>query len=405
MTADYPEDWKTVRLGEVATVARGASPRPIALPRWFDDSSHVGWVRISDLGRSDGLTLRSTTQRLSSDGVARSRLLAPGTLIMSIAATVGVPIVTGVPTCIHDGFVALENLRGVSQQYLLYVLKALQGELRAAGQTGSQQNINTEIVRNLRIALPPVPEQEAIAEALTDADGLIGALEQMITKKSAMKQGFMQQLLTGETRLPGHTAEWRLARVEELAVIVSGGTPSTSVPTYWDGGVPWCTPTDITAEAGRYLTRTERTISKEGLDRSGAQLLPVGSLLLCTRATVGELKIASVPTATNQGFKSLIPRPGVSSEFLYYKILTAKGELLTKGTGSTFLEVSKRDVGALEFLTPDLEEQAAIAQVLCVVDDELDVLRLRLEKARAVKQGMMQELLMGRTRLPLEEAA
>jgi type I restriction enzyme S subunit len=198
----FTEPWKEVRLGTVSAVSRGASPRPIASSRWFSDSSSVGWVRIADLGRSDGMTLTSTTQRLSADGIARSRFLPAGTLIMSIAATVGVPIITGIDTCIHDGFVAIEKLRGVDKIYLLYVLKSQESKLRSAGQTGSQANVNTDIVSGLLISLPSEPEQVQIGKALRDADLELGSLRSRFLKAKDIKQGMMQELLTGRTRLP-----------------------------------------------------------------------------------------------------------------------------------------------------------------------------------------------------------
>jgi type I restriction enzyme, S subunit len=197
----FNDPWKRVTLGEIGTVSRGASPRPIASSRWFDESGSVGWVRISDVSRSDGLTLTSTTQRLSSDGIMRSRFLPAGTLIMSIAATVGVPIVTGIETCIHDGFVAIERLRGTDQTYLLYVLKSLESELRSAGQTGSQANVNTDIVKRIRINLPSVSEQVQIGNALKDIDLSLLSLRHKLQKALALRQGMMQQLLSGRTRL------------------------------------------------------------------------------------------------------------------------------------------------------------------------------------------------------------
>lgn len=395
-------EWQDTTIEALATVSRGASPRPIASTRWFDSKSDVRWVRIADVNRSDGRTLRKTTQALSPDGVARSRLLEPGTLIMSIAATVGIPVITGVPACIHDGFVALENLKA-DKRFLLYLLKASERRLRDAGQSGSQMNINADIVRGLSVRIPADrAEQKRVAAALWAVDDQIAGLERLITKKRSIEQGMMQQLLTGRTRLPGFDRPWSESSIGELAQIVSGGTPKSSVSNYWDGGVAWCTPTDITRQKGRFLCTTERTISQEGLEHSAAQLLPVGSLLLCTRATIGEVKIATRPIATNQGFKSLVPRTRVSGEYLYYKILTLKDDLAAKGTGSTFLEVSKRDVAALTFEVPGYDEQIAIASALSDADDELTFLQKRLVKARAIKQGLMQELLTGRTRLPME---
>lgn len=255
------------------------------------------------------------------------------------------------------------------------------------------------------IDLPPISVQRRISTSLKDIDTFIATLRRLITKKEAIKQGMMQQLLSGKTRLPGFGVEWQEASLGDLAQIVSGGTPKSSVPAYWDGGIAWCTPTDITRERSRFLLTTERSISNEGLAKSTAQLLPKGSLLLCTRATIGELKIAVGPVTTNQGFKSLVPQPGVSSDFLYYKMLNLKEELTGYGTGSTFLEISKRDVSALRFKAPSTEEQKAIAAVLNDADDELDALHVRLSKAKGVKQGMMQELLTGRTRLPAKEGS
>lgn len=198
----FAKSWSSTTLGALASISRGASPRPIASSRWFDSKSDVRWVRIADVNRSDGRTLRVTTQALSPDGIARSRFLKAGSLIMSIAATVGIPVITGVPTCIHDGFVALENLKA-DQRFLLYLLKASEATLREAGQSGSQMNVNTDIVRGLVVRIPDDRnEQERIAEALWDLDDQISTLERRIVKNRAIKQGMLQQLLTGRTRLP-----------------------------------------------------------------------------------------------------------------------------------------------------------------------------------------------------------
>ncbi len=257
----------------------------------------------------------------------------------------------------------------------------------------------TTTFRKLKIPVPPIEEQRAIATALSDVDALIAALDKLIAKKRAIKTAAMQQLLTGKTRLPGFSGEWETKRLGELAEVVSGGTPKSGVAEYWDGGIFWCTPTDVTKTQGKYIDGSERTISKEGLLASSAHLLPPGSILLCTRATIGEMKISTVPIATNQGFKSLVCKEDVSSEFLYYKLLMEKGRLIEKASGSTFLEISKRDVVELTLRLPEIEEQTAIAQVLSDMDAEIAALETRRDKTRAIKQGMMQQLLTGKIRL------
>ncbi len=289
----------------------------------------------------------------------------------------------------------------VNSDFLLWWLTANEPLLLSitTESTHGTKRVPMDELRRVEIDLPPLPEQRAIAAALSDVDALLGGLDRLIAKKRDLREAVMQQLLTGQTRLPGFHGEWEVKRLGDVADIVSGGTPRTSEPSHWNGGIKWCTPTDITRYAGKYLTETERTISRDGLNKSGASLLPVGALLLCSRATIGELKIAGVPICTNQGFKSLVCRPGVSNEFLYYKLLTMKQQMIERAFGSTFLEISTRNVSALEVTAPPYDEQTAIAAVLSDMDAELSALEARRDKTRALKQAMMQELLTGRTRL------
>ena len=120
---------------------------------------------------------------------------------------------------------------------------------------------------------------------------------------------------------------------------------------------------------------------------------------MCSRATIGEIKIAASPVCTNQGFKSLVCKDGVSNEFLYYLLVTLKPQMIERAVGSTFLEIGKRDVAAIEVRMPPCNEQHAIASILCDMDAEIAALERRRDKTRAIKKAMMQELLTGRTRL------
>ncbi|MBS0573004.1 MAG: restriction endonuclease subunit S [Proteobacteria bacterium] len=265
-----------------------------------------------------------------------------------------------------------------------------------------QPGINGREYASLPLAIPSNrAEQEAIAEALSDADALIESLDQLIAKKRQIKQGAMQELLTGKRRLPGFSGAWEVKRLEELADIRSGGTPSTTQPQFWDGGVMWCTPTDITALNGfKYLSNTSRTISIEGLKASSAEIIPTHSIVMTSRATIGECAINTVPMTTNQGFKNFVPLDTVDAEFLYYLLTTQRAGFIGLCSGSTFLEIGKTQLSGYQVQVPKTKsEQTAIATVLSDMDTELAALESRLAKARQIKQGMMQELLTGRIRL------
>jgi len=282
----------------------------------------------------------------------------------------------------------------------LFLDRNLQDRIRVEVNAGNTPYITMGTLTEMEVVLPSNPtQQRAIAETLSDVDGLIAALNKLIAKKRAIKQAAMQQLLTGKTRLPGFTGEWKMKMLGEIADIKNGSTPSTQVDAFWNGSIPWCIPTDITSTPGKYLTRTERRITKDGLASCAASLLPAGALLLCTRATIGEVKIAATEICTNQGFKSLVCRQDMSNEFLYYLLLTLKHQMLEKAIGSTFLEVGKKDVSSIVISLPQYNEQLAIATVLSDMDAEIEALERRRDKTQQIKQGMMQQLLTGRIRL------
>ena len=198
----------------------------------------------------------------------------------------------------------------------------------------------------------------------------------------------------------GLGGDWEATTLGAIADIKNGATPSTRITAYWNGTIPWCTPTDITGTAGKYLIETDRNVTTEGLSNCGASLLPVGALLLCSRATIGEVRVAAVPVCTNQGFKSLVCRDGVSNEFMYYLLLTLKPKIIEKSIGSTFLEISRRDVASIETRLPPPAEQYSIAEALSDVDGLLEAMEALIAKKRAIKQATMQQLLTGKSRLP-----
>lgn len=266
---------------------------------------------------------------------------------------------------------------------------------------GAQKNVNAGTLRQMPVPLPKSIEQRAIAEALSDVDALLGALDRLIAKKRDLKQAAMQQLLTGKTRLPGFEGEWVVKRLGDLADIRSGGTPSTGETLFWDGDVPWCTPTDITALGGhKYLTGSRRLITQFGLKCSSAEMIPANSIIMTSRATIGECAINLIPVSTNQGFKNFVPTESVEVEFLYYLLLIQRQRFISLCAGSTFLEIGKGQLAPFLVQWPSTRaEQTAIANVLSDMDAELTALTQRRDKTQVLKQGMMQELLTGRTRL------
>lgn len=194
--------------------------------------------------------------------------------------------------------------------------------------------------------------------------------------------------------------DWTIGYLSDFGKVQSGGTPSTTIADYWGGSIAWCTPSDITSTPVKYINSTQRTITDEGLKNSAAIVMPAGSILLCTRATIGELKINSIPMATNQGFKNITIDGRGNAEFFYYLLQTKKNSMLELAIGSTFLEISKTALCKIPLQIPIRDEQNKIADALSDIDNLVVVLEKQIAKKKAIKQGAMQELLTGKRRLP-----
>ena len=186
------------------------------------------------------------------------------------------------------------------------------------------------------------------------------------------------------------TSGWTETTLGDIADIVSGATPKTSVEEFWDGGVLWVTPKDLGELDGRHeIDTTPRTISEAGLKSSAASLLPAGSVLLSSRAPIGHVAINTVPMATNQGFKSLVPdRSQVEPKFLYWWLRRNRPLLESLGNGATFKEISKKITAAVPIELPSLEEQRRIAAVLDAADELRAKRRLAVVKLDTLTQAI-----------------
>ncbi|WP_025449886.1 restriction endonuclease subunit S, partial [Helicobacter pylori] len=191
--------------------------------------------------------------------------------------------------------------------------------------------------------------------------------------------------------------DWKKVRLGDIAEIIGGGTPSTQITSFWNGSINWFTATEIGIT--KYVYKSQRTITPLGLKKSSAKLLPIGTILLTSRASIGDCAILKVVATTNQDFQSLIPLEKINNEFLYYLMLTLKNKLLKLASGSIFLGVSPNKIKNLLIPLPPLNEQIAIANVLSDVDRYLCSLDALILKKESVKKALSFELLSQRKRL------
>ena len=190
-------------------------------------------------------------------------------------------------------------------------------------------------------------------------------------------------------RFPEFNGEWETKLINDLAVVIGGGTPDTTIKSYWDGEIQWFTPSEI--GKNKYVDSSLRTITEEGLNNSSAKLLPPNTILLSSRATIGECSLSLRECATNQGFQSLVSKK-CYVDFLYYLIQTKKRDLIRKSCGSTFLEISANEVRKIQVSVPTDVEQQKIAGLLSLIDERIATQNKIIEDLKKLKSAIRKKM-------------
>ncbi|NHA88143.1 restriction endonuclease subunit S, partial [Helicobacter pylori] len=363
-------NWQRVRLGDIAEIKRGASPRPIENPKWFCANSNVGWVRISDISKNSRF-LYKTAQKLSKKGIEKSRLVKQNSLIMSMCATIGKPIITKIDTCIHDGFVVFENPK-IDLNYLYYFLCYIEKEWLESGQQGSQVNLNVDLIKNKEVFYPKdLNEQIAIANILSDVDRYLYSLDALILKKESVKKALSFELLSQRKRLKGFNQAWQRVRIGDIAEIkrgvritkneldVFGKYPVVS------GGVGFL---GYTNNFNRY----ENTIT------------------IAQYGTAGYVNFQKNKFWANDICFCVYPNKDVIKNiFLYYFLKVNQNYLYEiSNRNATPYSISKDKILDFEILLPPLNEQIAIANILSALDHEIISLKNKKRQFENIKKAL-----------------
>jgi type I restriction enzyme S subunit len=289
----------------------------------------------------------------------------------------------------------LVSKKGICQEFLFCQLE--HKDITDVISGGTRAKLTRGQLDVLLMVLPPFPEQRRIAAALSDADELVASLDKLIEKKKRVKEGAMQRLLYGETRLPGFTGKWVEKKLGDCGSWLGGGTPSTSIPGYWNGSTPWISSSDIEEGNIWHITKN-RFISKNAISNSATCICPKGTLHIVARVGIGKVAIASEPTCTSQDYANLVIAQD-NVVFLAYLLSSVMRSKKDETQGTSIKGLSLDDLKSILLLLPPLSEQQAITGVLSDMDAEIAALSRERAEAERIKQGMMQELLTGKVRL------
>lgn len=417
---EVPSHWEVRKIKTLSIVKRGASPRPIDNPKYFDDNGEYAWVRIADVSSSERY-LKETTQTLSKLGASLSVKREPGDIFISIAGTVGKPIITHIRCCIHDGFVWFPHLKQDSE-FLYYIFMSGQPYL-GLGKMGTQLNLNTETIGEIRIPIPPLSEQQAIADYLDAKCGEINRAIDVQKKKIDLLNELKQTVITDAVtkglnpnapmkdsgvewigEVPEH---WDVMRLRFASEFRNGYTPSKANPEFWtDGTIPWYRMEDI-RESGRFLKEAKQYITPEAVKGNG--LFEAGSFILATTATIGEHAVLIVDSLANQQFTNLKIRKSLShnlsGKYFFYYLFVVDEYCKTTTRTATFPAVNMDDLKNFGITIPPVSEQqsivAHIEKEVEKIDTQISKAHRKIELLDELKQSIITEAVTGKIKVSL----
>ena len=403
--SEYRSGWTTVPLSSVCDVRDGTHESP---------KYHLrGVPLVTSKYMRDGKIYPHEAPLISPQDARRINSRSKvdrGDVLLSMIGTVGnAVLVSDVPDyCIKN--MALLKPQNILPEFLIHFVNGpiFQRRVEDGSSGGIQSFISLGKLRSTLIDLPSLDEQRSIAAMLNDAERFIEDQKQLIAKKQAIKTGMMQQLLTGKTRLHGYSEPWATVRLGSLGTFHKGkGIKRDDVVT---SGVPCIRYGQIYTEYENYVFTTKSFVSNE--TAATAFLLRTGDLLFAgsgeTRDEIGKC-VAYVGELSAVAGGDIVVLRGKSFNPVFCGLLLNTPSVAIQksrsGQGDAVVHISSRALEQIEITIPCFEEQSAIAEIFIDMDQEISVLKSRLEKAKAIKQGMMQELLTGKTRLVGEGVA
>ena len=388
--------WEQRKVGELASDTYGGGTPSTSNDSFWNGT--IPWIQSSDLSEHQvfGVTPR---KYISTEAVLSSATKIVPENSIAIITRVGVGKLAVMPFsyATSQDFLSLSKLKTdvVFTAYLLY--KKLQSELNSVQGTSIKGITKDELLAKV-VAVPEPKEQEAIGEYFRNLDHLITLHQRKLKKLKELKLAYLSEMFPkdGEKypkrRFAGFTDPWEQRKLGEMADIIGGGTPSTSNSEYWDGDIDWYTPAEIADQI--FVDSSERKITKQGYENSSTKILPAGTVLFTSRAGIGKTAVLRKEACTNQGFQSIVPHKNeLDSYFIFSRTEELKRYGETTGAGSTFVEVSGKQMANMELMMPkNIIEQKTIGSFFRNLDDLITLHQRKLEKLENIKKAYLNEM-------------
>jgi len=413
-----PRDWDVVKLGnaDLSRIIMGQSP-----PSNTYNDEGIGLPFLQ--GKMEFGEIYPSPKMYCSQPMKTAE---PNDILISVRAPVGDVNIASFKLCIGRGLAAIRfNLDKADFRFYFYYFQKIKRYLENLGKGSTFKAVTKEDLENLKIPLPPLPEQQKIAEVLSTIDSAIQKINEGIERAERIKKGLMKELLSGKVRVKeenGSLTFWREKEFKETEIgkvprdwdvvrlgdkkitifLKSGSTPSKKVSEYWGGNIPFVTQADMT-KVLRYLYDTSSKITQLALEDCGLNLVPENSVLLSMYGTIGKVVINKVSVAVSQNIAAIVPNKEiVSEEYLFYTLQKNSYQLQQKAKTITLKHLDIKIVKQILIPLPPLQEQQKIAEILSQWDKIIEMKKAKKEKLERMKKKAMELLLTGKVRVRLQ---
>ena len=406
--------WPTKKLGEICEIIAGQAPPS---KYYNEERKGIPFLTVNSFGRVFPKVERWTTKCL--------RESKEGDVLFSVAGSLGL-VNLGINACITRSIFALRPLKGASlQKFLFYTLKKYGSQIALMGSGTAQKVITIKQISNFEIPLPPLPIQQKIVKVLDTIQEAIEIQEKIIEKTKELKKSLMnllfhygvaglrvKELMSSQVgklksselkklglklkkteigEIPEH---WDVVKLGEVAIkMKAGGTPNTSEKKYWNGEISFALIEDL-VNAGKFLTKTNTSITKLGLDNSSSWIVPKDSIILSLYATVGKPVINKIPVAITQNMIGVIPnREKIESEFLYYALENTQINLWKYSDLSVHKHITTSEAQKIPIPLPPLPEQQEIAEILQTIDQKIEIEKRKKELYEELFKTMLNKIM------------
>lgn len=384
-------EWIEKRLGDIGDVVGGATPSTKHEEYY---GGKIAWITPKDLSSFKGRYILSGERNITEAGLdsCSAQMLPPNTVLFTSRAPIGYIAIAKQSVCTNQGFKSIVPHECVDSLFLYYLLKFNKDRIEAMGSGTTFKEVSRKTMREVQVRIPRlVNDQKKISCILNSIDSKIENNTKINDNLEQQAQALFQKLFIENADL-----EWREGTISDLGTVVGGSTPSKSKPEYYtEHGIAWITPKDLSVNKSKFITHGENDITELGLMNSSASIMPEGTVLFSSRAPIGYIAIAAGEVTTNQGFKSVIPKPEIGTPFVYYFLKNALPIIEGMASGSTFKEVSGSTMKNVPAFIPDSETLAKFNDFCGPIFGQQQMLERQNQSLAALRDSLLPKLMSG----------